>query len=123
MHVSFFFLSVGVMHKFFFTKLCLEWFMSYDTDFCFVDDIGTNIENSHAATAQAKSQLVKAAKIQRSNSSLVIYLLLSSFVNLFMNHQILYPSINHMLSHIVWAYAKFNQDRQPSWHVLLLSGS
>lgn len=34
-------------------------------------DIDTNIENSHAATAQAKSQLSKAAKSQRSNSSLV----------------------------------------------------
>lgn len=48
--------------------------MSYDVkDFHFVDDIGSNIENSHAATAQAKSQLVKAAKTQKSNSSLVTY--------------------------------------------------
>ena len=39
----------------------------------FADDIGSNIEGSHAATAQAKSQLAKAAKTQRSNSSLVIY--------------------------------------------------
>lgn len=38
-----------------------------------IDDIGSNIENSHAATAQAKSQLAKASKTQRSNSSLVIY--------------------------------------------------
>ncbi|XP_022717508.1 syntaxin-22-like isoform X3 [Durio zibethinus] len=35
-----------------------------------IDDIGTHIENSRAATVQAKSQLVKAAKTQRSNSSL-----------------------------------------------------
>ncbi|KAK3026683.1 hypothetical protein RJ639_041530 [Escallonia herrerae] len=35
-----------------------------------IDDIGSNIENSHAATTQAKSQLAKAAKTQRSNSSL-----------------------------------------------------
>lgn len=40
-----------------------------------IDDIGSNIENSHAATAQAKSQLVKAAKTQRSNSSLTCLLL------------------------------------------------
>lgn len=39
----------------------------------FADDIGSNIEGSHAATAQGKSQLAKAAKTQRSNSSLVIY--------------------------------------------------
>ncbi|XP_019156437.1 PREDICTED: syntaxin-22-like [Ipomoea nil] len=38
-------------------------------------DIDTNIENSHAATAQAKSQLSKAAKSQRSNSSLMCLLL------------------------------------------------
>ncbi|KAK4486535.1 hypothetical protein RD792_009219 [Penstemon davidsonii] len=38
-----------------------------------IDDIGSNIEGSHAATAQGKSQLVKAAKTQRSNSSLVSY--------------------------------------------------
>ncbi|WVZ23819.1 hypothetical protein V8G54_002363 [Vigna mungo] len=37
-----------------------------------IDDIGSNIENSHAATAQAKSQLLKASKTQRSNSSLEI---------------------------------------------------
>ncbi|KAK8603862.1 hypothetical protein V6N13_096330 [Hibiscus sabdariffa] len=36
-----------------------------------IDDIGTHIENSRAATVQAKSHLVKAAKTQRSNSSLV----------------------------------------------------
>ncbi|KAK4802649.1 hypothetical protein SAY86_000852 [Trapa natans] len=40
-----------------------------------IDDIGTHIENSHAATAQAKSNLVKAAKTQRSNSSLACLLL------------------------------------------------
>ncbi|KAG4938514.1 hypothetical protein JHK84_044765 [Glycine max] len=39
-----------------------------------IDDIGSNIENSHAATAQAKSQLAKASKTQRSNSSLIIAL-------------------------------------------------
>nr|GMD94349.1 syntaxin-22-like [Ipomoea batatas] len=38
-------------------------------------DIDTNIENSHAATAQAKSQLSKAAKSQRSNSSMMCLLL------------------------------------------------
>ncbi|KAK4769542.1 hypothetical protein SAY86_027692 [Trapa natans] len=40
-----------------------------------IDDIGTHIENSHAATAQANSNLVKAAKTQRSNSSLACLLL------------------------------------------------
>ncbi|XP_065638531.1 syntaxin-22 [Quercus suber] len=40
-----------------------------------IDDIGSNIEGSHAATAQAKSQLAKAAKTQRSNSSLTCLLL------------------------------------------------
>ncbi|KAL4279021.1 hypothetical protein GQ457_03G021090 [Hibiscus cannabinus] len=35
-----------------------------------IDDIGTHIENSQAAIVQAKSQLVKAEKTQRSNSSL-----------------------------------------------------
>ncbi|GFZ17123.1 syntaxin of plants 23 [Actinidia rufa] len=36
-----------------------------------IDDIGSNIEGAHAATAQGKSQLAKAAKTQRSNSSLI----------------------------------------------------
>ncbi|GMJ12514.1 ARABIDOPSIS THALIANA SYNTAXIN OF PLANTS 22, SYNTAXIN OF PLANTS 22, SHOOT GRAVITROPISM 3 [Hibiscus trionum] len=40
-----------------------------------IDDIGTHIENSQAATSQAKSHLVKAAKSQRSNSSLTCLLL------------------------------------------------
>jgi syntaxin 7 len=40
-----------------------------------IDDIGSNIENSHAATAQARSQLAKASKTQRSNSSLACLLL------------------------------------------------
>ncbi|XP_028754640.1 syntaxin-22-like [Neltuma alba] len=40
-----------------------------------IDDIGSNIEASHAATSEAKSQLVKAAKTQRSNSSLTCLLL------------------------------------------------
>ncbi|KAF5729724.1 syntaxin [Tripterygium wilfordii] len=39
------------------------------------DDIGSHIESSHAATAQGKSQLVKASKTQRSNSSLTCLLL------------------------------------------------
>lgn len=39
----------------------------------FVDDIGSNIEGAQAATSQGNSQLVKASKTQRSNSSLVIY--------------------------------------------------
>ncbi|XP_050916784.1 uncharacterized protein LOC127131948 [Lathyrus oleraceus] len=37
-----------------------------------IDDIGSNIEHSHEATAQAKSELVKASKTQRSSSSLAI---------------------------------------------------
>ncbi|XP_040866134.1 syntaxin isoform X1 [Glycine max] len=49
--------------------------LSNATKFHFVDDIGSNIENSHAATAQAKSQLAKASKTQRSNSSLTCLLL------------------------------------------------
>ncbi|GKU95793.1 hypothetical protein SLEP1_g9110 [Rubroshorea leprosula] len=40
-----------------------------------IDDIGSHIENSQAATAQGKSQLAKAAKTQRSNSSLACLLL------------------------------------------------
>ncbi|CAJ1931096.1 unnamed protein product [Sphenostylis stenocarpa] len=40
-----------------------------------IDDIGSNIENSHEATLQAKSQLGKASKTQRSNSSLTCLLL------------------------------------------------
>ncbi|PHT39908.1 Syntaxin-21 [Capsicum baccatum] len=40
-----------------------------------IDDIGSNIENSHAATTQGRSQLAKAAKTQRSNSSLTCLLL------------------------------------------------
>ncbi|GKD00730.1 syntaxin-22-like protein [Tanacetum coccineum] len=36
-----------------------------------IDDIGSNIENSHAATTQARSHLAKASKTQRSNSSMV----------------------------------------------------
>lgn len=40
-----------------------------------IDDIGSHIEGAHAATAQGKSQLVKAAKTQKSNSSLTCLLL------------------------------------------------
>ncbi|RYR63878.1 hypothetical protein Ahy_A04g021635 isoform A [Arachis hypogaea] len=40
-----------------------------------IDDIGSNIEHSHATTAQARSQLAKASKTQRSNSSLTCLLL------------------------------------------------
>ncbi|XP_077221230.1 syntaxin-22-like isoform X2 [Tasmannia lanceolata] len=40
-----------------------------------IDDIDSNIENSSVATAQAKSQLAKAAKTQKSNSSLACLLL------------------------------------------------
>ncbi|EYU19053.1 hypothetical protein ABFS82_01G110100 [Erythranthe guttata] len=40
-----------------------------------IDDIGSSIEGAHAATAQGKSQLVKASKTQRSNSSLTCLLL------------------------------------------------
>lgn len=40
-----------------------------------IDDIGSNIEGSHAVTAQAKSQLSKAAKTQKSNSSLTCLLM------------------------------------------------
>ncbi|CAL5436417.1 unnamed protein product [Camellia sinensis] len=35
-----------------------------------IDDIGSNIDGAHAATAQGKAHLAKAAKTQRSNSSL-----------------------------------------------------
>ncbi|KAB2094383.1 hypothetical protein ERO13_A02G141100v2 [Gossypium hirsutum] len=34
-----------------------------------IDDIGSNIENSHSATVQAISHLKRASKIQRANSS------------------------------------------------------
>lgn len=40
-----------------------------------IDDIGSSVENAHAATAQGKSQLVKASKTQKSNSSLTCLLL------------------------------------------------
>ncbi|CAD5334166.1 unnamed protein product [Arabidopsis thaliana] len=40
-----------------------------------IDDIGTHIDNSRAATSQGKSQLVQAAKTQKSNSSLTCLLL------------------------------------------------
>ncbi|MCO5568880.1 hypothetical protein L7F22_022582 [Adiantum nelumboides] len=40
-----------------------------------IDDIDTNIETSHAATAQANRQLTNAAKSQKSNSSLACLLL------------------------------------------------
>ncbi|XP_044479740.1 syntaxin-22-like isoform X2 [Mangifera indica] len=36
-----------------------------------IDDISSNIESSHSATVQGTSQLVKASKTQKSNSSLV----------------------------------------------------
>lgn len=40
-----------------------------------IDDISSNLENSHAATTQATSQLLKASKSQKSSSSLVCLLL------------------------------------------------
>ncbi|KAK9120515.1 hypothetical protein Syun_018132 [Stephania yunnanensis] len=40
-----------------------------------IDDIESNIDSSHVATAQAKVQLAKASKTQRSNSSLTCLLL------------------------------------------------
>ncbi|ERN19555.1 hypothetical protein AMTRI_Chr02g256990 [Amborella trichopoda] len=40
-----------------------------------IDDIDSNVEGSYSATAQAKSQLAKAAKTQKSNSSLTCLLL------------------------------------------------
>ncbi|KAJ0594664.1 putative target SNARE coiled-coil domain, syntaxin domain, syntaxin/epimorphin [Helianthus annuus] len=43
-----------------------------------IDDIGSNIENSHAATTQGKSHLAKASKAQRSNSSMVILIYIFS---------------------------------------------
>lgn len=41
--------------------------------YSFADDIDSNIENAAAATTQAKTQLAKASKTQKSNSSLVIH--------------------------------------------------
>ncbi|KAJ3680711.1 hypothetical protein LUZ60_016989 [Juncus effusus] len=40
-----------------------------------IDDIDSNIDNSAAATKEAKTQLVKASKTQKSNSSLMCLLL------------------------------------------------
>ncbi|GMH26775.1 hypothetical protein Nepgr_028618 [Nepenthes gracilis] len=40
-----------------------------------IDDIGSNTENAHAATAMGRSELAKASKTQRSNSSLTCLLL------------------------------------------------
>ncbi|KAL9230671.1 hypothetical protein vseg_005992 [Gypsophila vaccaria] len=40
-----------------------------------IDDIGSNLENAHAATAQGRTQLAKASKTQKSNSSLTCLLL------------------------------------------------
>ncbi|KAK1438329.1 hypothetical protein QVD17_04136 [Tagetes erecta] len=48
-----------------------------------IDDIGSNIENSHAATAQAKSHLAKASKTQRSHSSMTCFLLVIMAIVLF----------------------------------------
>ncbi|KAI3713716.1 hypothetical protein L1987_72302 [Smallanthus sonchifolius] len=48
-----------------------------------IDDIGSNIENSHAATAQAKSHLANASKAQRSNSSMTCFLLVIMAIVLF----------------------------------------
>ncbi|KAD6453399.1 hypothetical protein E3N88_08104 [Mikania micrantha] len=46
-----------------------------------IDDIGSNIENSHAATAQGKSHLLKASKTQKSNSSMMeIQVILQDYV-------------------------------------------
>nr|GEX20074.1 syntaxin-22-like [Tanacetum cinerariifolium] len=39
-----------------------------------IDDIGSSIENSNAATAQGKSHLVKASKTQKSNSSMTCWI-------------------------------------------------
>lgn len=41
-----------------------------------LDDISSNIESSHDATAQASKQLTKASKIQQSNSSMSCLLLM-----------------------------------------------
>lgn len=41
--------------------------------YLFPDDIGSNVDGANAAAAQAKSQLVQAAKSKKSNSSLVSY--------------------------------------------------
>lgn len=57
-----------------FMALFFIWLVSsYVDHICFVDDVDYHIETAQSATAQAKSQLVKASKTQRSNSSLVIY--------------------------------------------------
>ncbi|XP_065853736.1 syntaxin-22 [Euphorbia lathyris] len=40
-----------------------------------IDDIGSNVEHSHAATAQGTTHLAKASKIQKSSSSLMCLLL------------------------------------------------
>ncbi|PRQ60718.1 hypothetical protein RchiOBHm_Chr1g0384351 [Rosa chinensis] len=40
-----------------------------------IDDFSSNIDNAHSATAQATSQLSKASKLQKSNSSLTCLLL------------------------------------------------
>ncbi|KAM7273399.1 hypothetical protein ACFE04_028063 [Oxalis oulophora] len=40
-----------------------------------IDDIGSNIGNSHAATQQATTQLTKASKYQKSSSSLMCLLM------------------------------------------------
>nr|XP_043639886.1 syntaxin-22-like [Erigeron canadensis] len=40
-----------------------------------IDDISSNIENSHAATTEARSHIAKASKTQRSNSSMTCLLL------------------------------------------------
>ncbi|CAL5405595.1 unnamed protein product [Camellia sinensis] len=43
-----------------------------------IDDISSNIESSHAGTAQATCQLAKASKIQRSNSSMTCLIMTSN---------------------------------------------
>ncbi|KAG8649071.1 syntaxin-22 [Manihot esculenta] len=40
-----------------------------------IDEIDSNIQNSHAATTQATSELAKASKLQKSNSSMLCLLI------------------------------------------------
>ncbi|KAF3779394.1 Syntaxin [Nymphaea thermarum] len=61
-------------------SLCNSFFESLDEEAMTLfslpaDDIDSHIEGSYASTAQAKTQLAKAAKTQRSNSSLTCLLL------------------------------------------------
>lgn len=55
-----------------FLVLWSGWLMNFNQSIM-TDDISSHVDNAQAATSQGKTLLAKAAKTQRSNSSLVIH--------------------------------------------------